>query len=116
MIPLAFKFRIPQEQEHDDSKPKNCINRRTELLICLLLFIFPAQEAGIGGWMPTYAIKAGITTAGHSSVYGIYFWLPRGICTIVWSLFVTASVSQRLNFIYLTLTATGFLLVVLQLL
>ena len=90
------------------------INRKTELYICLIMLIFPAQEIGFASWLPTYAIKAGITDTEGSAIYSMYFWLPNAIARFVWAFLITAPVTYRMQVIKITITGTAFLLLILQ--
>lgn len=78
------------------------------------MFLFPAQEAGFGSWIPTYAIKSGIAVEKHVGVYGICFWFPNAISRLVWIFLVKASVASKIRFIYVTLTITALVCVILQ--
>ena len=77
------------------------------------MLIFPAQESGMSGWIPTYSIKAGVADTEGAAMYSLYFWFPNSIARIVWAL-VNYTVTDRLKFIEIVVTATSFLLVILQ--
>ena len=115
VIPLALKYPIPNiEEEHEDQNQKKYIRSKTEIYICLVMFLFPAQAAGFGSWIPTYAIKSGIAVENRVGVYGLCFWFPNALSRLVWIFLIKAPVSRRIRFIYITVTITAFVCLLLQ--
>jgi len=45
----------------EKSLPIKQISSKCESYICLLMFVYATQELGLASWIPTYAIKAGVS-------------------------------------------------------
>lgn len=63
LIPFAFLHspelnHSEEKQEHKNKELK--LPRTAEVCICLLFFLYIAEEVGYAGWIPTYAFKAGV--------------------------------------------------------
>ena len=77
------------------------------------MLLFPAQEVGLAGWMPTYAIKASVSDIYHSGIYSLLFWLPNFALRIVWVL-LPFSVTTKLRTVLTSLLALSFIFLLLQ--
>lgn len=84
------------------------------MLICLMMLMIAVQEGGPISWLPTYAIKSGISTAEQSSIYSIYYGLPNSISRFAWIFIFKCSVRVKLTIITTTLSILAFVLVILQ--
>ena len=86
----------------------------TEMYICLIMLILPAQQIGFASWLPTYSIKAGISETSNAAIYSIYFWLPNTISRVIWAFFIKSSVTDKLKIINISVTIVSIVLVLLQ--
>ena len=77
------------------------------------MFLLPAQEAGFAGWIPTYAIKAGVSSASESAVYSSLFWSTNSAFRIIW-VFLPLSATNKMKIVFLGLLTISTLLTLLQ--
>ena len=61
------------------------------------MMIFPAQESGMAGWMPTYSIKAGVSDTEGAAIYSFLFWFPNAVAGVIWALLTQYTVTQRMK-------------------
>lgn len=78
------------------------------------MVLFPAQEVGMSGWMPTYSIKAGIADTDNSGIYSTLFWISNTIFRVVWALWIKGTVNTKLRFILSSITVVCLFLIILQ--
>ena len=78
-----------------------------------MMLIFPAQETGFVGWIPTYSIKAGVSNVESASIYSLLFWLPNTILRIVWAT-LPYSVTNKLKSALAGFLFTSFLFLFIQ--
>jgi fucose permease len=79
-----------------------------------MMMTLPVQEMGFASWLPTYAIKSGVSTLEHAAVYSSYFWLPNALGRLVWTFLVKCSYTCRLKIIFGSGAIISFLAVILQ--
>ena len=60
------------------------------------MMTYCGMENGLASWMPTYAIKAGISRLEDSNFYSMIFWVPNCASRLGW-IYVPGSVASRLN-------------------
>ncbi len=51
---------------------------------------------GIGSWMPTYSIKAGVSDIKGSSLYSTLFWVPNVLVKLIW-IYLPGSIEKKLG-------------------
>lgn len=61
-----------------------------------MMLVFPAQETGFVGWIPTYSIKAGAAAPHDSSTYSLVFWMANSAFRIIWVM-LPYSVTNKLK-------------------
>lgn len=63
LIPFAF-LNSPEHHHTEEKKEIKSkaleLPRTAEICLCLLFFLYIAEEVGYAGWIPTYAFKAGV--------------------------------------------------------
>ena len=67
----------------------------------------------MGSWIPTYAIKAGISDKEHSGIYSMMFWVPNCIFRLVW-IYIPLNFHAKLKIIVYSLAFVGILTFFLQ--
>jgi fucose permease len=60
------------------------MSSKSVLFICLIFFFYATVELGMGSWISTYAIKAGVTDIQGSAIYSMLFWLPNCLGRLGW--------------------------------
>ena len=89
------------------------IDQQTEFFVALIMFFYCTMEIGFASWLPTYAIKAGLTDTEGSGFYSLLFWFPNAVGRLVWT-FVPGSVHFKLGVILRVQLCSVGLMVVLQ--
>lgn len=79
-----------------------------------MMVIYATQEIGMSSWIPTYAIKAGVTDYARAGIYSMYFWVPSCLFRLIW-LAVPLSFDQKLRTIVVGLVLTTSVGLFLQL-
>ena len=51
---------------------------------------------GVGSWMPTYSIKAGVTDVDGSSLFGLLYWGPDCLVKLLW-IYLPGSIEKKLG-------------------
>jgi len=77
------------------------------------MLIHSTLEIGIGSWIPTYAIKAGITSIERSGIYSMLFWLPNCIFRLIW-IYIPLDFHSKLKLIVYSLAGSTTILLLLQ--
>lgn len=114
-VPLLLAYPLQDfEEEKKGEQNRNTISTQTEIFICLIMLLFPAQEVGMSGWMPTYSIKAGIAGVETSGLYSTLFWLSNAIFRVVWACWIKGPVNCKLRFILSTISGVSVVLLMLQ--
>jgi fucose permease len=78
-----------------------------------MLFLYIAEEVGFAGWIPTYAVKAGVADDRAASALASIFWIVNTIARIV-LLYMKGTVAERLSILLKLLTVSTFLVLVIQ--
>lgn len=87
--------------------------RTAEICICLLFFLYIAEEVGYAGWIPTYAFKAGVANEEQASALASIFWIVNTIARIV-LLYMQGKVADRLLTLLKYLVLSTFIVLVIQ--
>jgi hypothetical protein len=66
------------------------------VFICLIFFFYATEELGMGSWISTYSIKAGVADVEGSAFYSLLFWLPNCFGRLVW-MYIPGKVERRLG-------------------
>jgi hypothetical protein len=51
---------------------------------------------GVGSWIPTYAIKAGVVGVDGSSKFGLLYWGPDCLVKLIW-IYLPGSIEKKLG-------------------
>jgi fucose permease len=62
----------------------------------LIFFLFATLELTIGSWLPTYAIKAGVTDTKGSALFTSLFWITNCVVKVFW-VYLPGTVQAKLD-------------------
>lgn len=116
LIPFAFLHspELNHSEERQEHKMKELkLPRVAEICICLLFFLYIAEEVGYAGWIPTYAFKAGVANAEQASALASIFWIVNTIARII-LLYMPGKVADRLSILLKWLVVSTFVVLVIQ--
>jgi hypothetical protein len=73
------------------------LGNKSKILICLIFFFFATVELGISSWIPTYAIKAGVSDVKGSTIFSLLFWVPNCLARPFW-IYLPGTVNDKLGY------------------
>lgn len=77
------------------------------------MFLFASAELGFGSWIPTYAIKAKISTPEASSIYSLIFWASNCAFRLIWA-YIPTTITKKLFYSLLGLFFSSLTLIFMQ--
>jgi fucose permease len=90
--PLPDLYDVLTDYGEEGLKP----SFRSKFFICMVFFCFATAEMGIGSWMPTYSIKAGVADTKGSSLFSLLFWGPNCLVRLFW-IYMPTSIEKKLG-------------------
>jgi hypothetical protein len=85
------------------------------VFICLIFFFFATVELGISSWIPTYAIKSGVSDVKGSTIFSLLFWIPNCLTRPFW-IYLPGNVNEKLGYCLKGVFAAAAITLVLQVL
>lgn len=58
------------------------LSKKSIVFLSLILFFYATEELGMGSWIPTYSIKAGIADTDSAALYSFIFWTSNCLCRL----------------------------------
>lgn len=90
--PLPDLYDVLTEYEGEGLK----LGFKSKFFVCMVFFCFATAEMGIGSWMPTYSIKAGVADTKGSSLFSLLFWGPNCLVRLLW-IYMPVSIEKKLG-------------------